>query len=54
MGNNQHQQDDESHKKLLKLQRQNDQLVKENNKLKEQFEQSKIPLEEAQDKVAEL
>jgi len=54
IGNDQHQHDDESHKKLLKLQKQNDQLIKENNKMKEQFEQSKIPMEEAQDKKAEL
>jgi hypothetical protein len=39
--------DDEHHKKLTKLQKQYDLLQKEKNKLKDQLDQARIPLDDA-------
>jgi hypothetical protein len=46
--------DDENYKKLTKLQKQYDQLLKEKNKLKDQLDQARIPLEDANEKLGEF
>ena len=44
---NVHLVDVENYKKLTKLQKQYDQLLKEKNKLKDQLDQTRIPLDDA-------
>lgn len=43
---------DDNHKKLVKLQKDYDGLTKERNRLKDQLEQSRSPLEEANERIA--
>lgn len=45
---------DDTHKKLAKIQKEHEAVVKERNKLKEQLEQNRVSLEETNDRLGEL
>lgn len=45
---------DETYKKLAKLQKEYEGLLKEKNKLKEQLEQSRVALEENSERLSEM
>lgn len=45
---------DDTHKKLAKIQKEHEAMVKERNKLKEQLEQNRVSLEETNDRLGEL